>query len=94
MLFPEDPGPFLVQRARVFWDKNMLDKPVLDEIITLLVADRIEAEKEGLAIPGAAEFLDLARALAKRHPGDAKKQSECLKEIARFALKKNLLPKR
>ncbi len=94
MLFPEDPEPFLIQRARVFWNDRLIDKVVLQEIIRLLVADRVEAEKEGLAIPGAAEFLDLARALVTRHPGDSTKQIDCLKKIARFALKKNLPPRR
>lgn len=90
LTFPEDPVPFLLQRARVFWDVRTLGDDILKQIIAQLVADRAAAEKEGLAVPGAAEFLDLAKALAKRCPGDPGKQADCLKAIARFALKKNL----
>jgi MoxR-like ATPase len=91
MLFPKDPGNFLKERARVFWDAKTLDDDVLDEIVKLLVTDRQKAEHDSLPTkPGAAEFLDLARALAKRCPKDKAAQLECLEEIARFALKKNL----
>ena len=90
MLFPEDPSVFLKQRARVFWSQETISDEVLDEIVRQLLADRAEAERDGHAKPGAAEFLDLARALVARCPGDADAQTQCLEKIARFALKKNL----
>lgn len=90
MLFPDDPGPLLRERARVFWDEDTLGNEVIEEIVRQLLEDRAEADKEGLPKPGAAEFLDLARAVAKRHPCDKTAQLECLAKISRFALKKNL----
>lgn len=90
MLFPQDPGDFLKLRARVFWDPEEISDEVMDEIVRQLLADRAEAERDGQAKPGAAEFLDLARALVKRCPGDMTAQKDCLAKIARFALKKNL----
>ena len=90
MTFPTDPSDFLIDRARVFWQADVIGDHILRQIIEMLLTDRAEAEKEGLAIPGAAEFLDLARALATRCPGDEKAQNDCLEKIARFALKKNL----
>jgi MoxR-like ATPase len=93
LVFPSDPVPFLCARARVFWKADIIEDTVLEEITKQLLADRAEAVKEGLAIPGAAEFLDLARALAARCPGDPNAQLDCLKQIARFALKKNLPPR-
>lgn len=93
LLFPADPIEFLRERARVFWEEKEIENTVLDEITRLLLLDRAEAEKEGLAIPGAAEFLDLARALVVRCSGKEKEQLDCLKKIAGFALKKNLPPR-
>lgn len=91
MLFPKDPGKFLKDRARVFWNEETLHDDVLDEIVNLLVADRQKAEHESHPNkPGAAEFLDLARALATRCPKNKDAQLKCLEKIARFALNKNL----
>lgn len=90
MIFPDDPGSFLKERARVFWTSEQIIDEVLDEIVRQLLVDRADAERDGLAKPGAAEFLDLARALVTRCPKDTAAQIQCLAKIARFALKKNL----
>lgn len=90
MLFPDDPMDFLKERAGVFWDETVVSNPVIEQIVKLLIEDRKEAKRDGLTAPGAAEFLDLARALAVRCPGNEAAQLECLTRISRFALKKNL----
>ena len=90
ILFPKDPTPFLIQRARVFWPDGILSDGILTKIVVQLMTDREAAQKDGLAMPGAAEFLDLARALAVRCPYNELTQGECLNAIAKFALKKNL----
>lgn len=82
---------FLIHdRARVFWREDEISTDVCKEIITQLLAEREVAKRDGLAVPGAAEFLDIARVLVGLYPGDQVKQLDTLKEISSFALKKNL----
>ncbi|MEO0447365.1 MAG: hypothetical protein AAF191_14930 [Verrucomicrobiota bacterium] len=91
----ENARTFLRKRARVWWDEETLSEDVCGEVIDALLGDRAEAERHGLAKPGAAEFLDLAGALVELHEGEEnakereKQQFESLKEIRDFVLKKH-----
>ena len=80
---------FLRRRARVYWGKNKVSDEILDKMAKALETDRDNARTYGLAKPGAAEFLDLARVLVTLHPGDADKQREALAKVQRFAYRKN-----
>ncbi len=94
MRFPTDPAAveqFLIgQRARVFWSAEKVSDKVCREVIGQLLSEREAARRDGLAIPGAAEFLDILRVLVKLHAGEEEKQLEALRKISGFALKKNL----
>lgn len=89
---------FLIERARVFHpaEQERISDEVLRRIIAQLLEDRQAAAGEGLAIPGAAEFLDIVRYLADprdgRNPrsGNEAAQLAALQEIAEFSLRKNL----
>jgi MoxR-like ATPase len=94
MRFPKDPATaetFLIQdRARVRWNERQVSDEVCRKIVGALLADRETAARLGLAIPGAAEFLDIISALVELSPGDEAGQLEVLDRIKDFALKKNL----
>lgn len=94
MRFPVDPAAveqFLIdQRARVFWPADKVSDKVCREVISQLLDERDAARRDGLAIPGAAEFLDIVRVLVELHAGEEEKQLEALRKISGFALKKNL----
>ena len=82
---------FLVgQRARVFWTAEQVSDKVCRDVIGQLLGERDSARREGLAIPGAAEFLDILRVLVELHAGEEEKQLEAMRKISGFALKKNL----
>ena len=87
MDFPDPPGPFLLERARACPDNKTVSDKVIDRVTADLLADREAAGRLGLPKPGAAEFLDLVRVLAKVPGDDA--QLEALGEIRDFAFKKN-----
>lgn len=92
MRFPPtgvDVESFLLDRARVFFTEDQLSEDVCREITRQLVEDRDAAEQAGMAKPGAAEFLDIARVLVHLHPGDESAQTDRLQRISRFALRKN-----
>ena len=93
MRFPSDAKEaetFLFARARVFWKKETLSDTVCRRVVECLLQDRADAGAGALAIPGAAEFLDILRVLAGLPAGDEKAQLGCLEQIKDFALKKNL----
>ena len=94
MQFPNDQAraeTFLItERARVFWSPAQVSDTVCKEVISQLLQERESARQDGLAVPGAAEFLDILRVLVELHGGDEPRQLTALKEISRFALKKNL----
>lgn len=82
---------FLIdQRARVFWKAEEVSDKVCREVIRQLLSERDAARRDGLAIPGAAEFLDILRVLVELHSGLEEKQLEALRKISGFALKKNM----
>ena len=93
MKFPEEPEAakmFLIdERARVFWNDEKVSQSVCQKVVDLLLDERKNVRQDGVAIPGAAEFLDILRALVNLCPGDETKQLEALAEISDFALKKN-----
>ncbi len=78
----------LVQRGERHFPK--VEKAVLEKAAKMLVDDREAARKHELRpLPGQAEYLDLLRALDKRHRGEPERQEELLKVIAKFALRKH-----
>lgn len=93
MEFSEDPAQaeaFLIQeRARVFWTPDQVSDAVCRQVVHQLLADRASARSQGASVPGAAEFLDLIRALVELHSGNEVEQGKALKEIAVFSLKKH-----
>jgi MoxR-like ATPase len=98
MEFPEEPEAaktFLIdERARVFWNETVVSEPVCQKVVSLLLHERKNARLDGVAIPGAAEFLDILRVLVNLcHNDDPverdSKQLAALAEISDFSLKKN-----
>lgn len=85
-----DARTFLLDRARVFHTAVEVSDAVCHKIVDSLLEDRVSARRDGLAIPGAAEFLDLVRVLTGLHKGEEKAQLDALEQIKDFALKKNL----
>lgn len=93
MTFPSDAKEaktFLIERARVFWDEKKISNAVCERAVECLLQDRDDAGAGALAIPGAAEFLDILRVLAELRDGDEKAQLAHFEQIKDFALKKNL----
>lgn len=80
---------FLIERGRVHFTKDQVDDEVCEQTATLLLGDREKARRDGLAIPGFAEYRDLLAALVDLCPGDSKEQVTLLHKIAKFALRKN-----
>lgn len=87
---PSQPGElrsWLRRRAHAHFEEAFEDD-VLDMAANMVIEDRGEAKKLGLAPPGQAEFLDMLRAVneLKKTGEDPKK---LLSEIRVFALKKH-----
>lgn len=92
MKFPpagESIESYLTGRALTHYPDGQIEQPVVDEVIRQLITDRARAQEQMLPPPGAAEFLDILRALQGMHPGDAKAQLKSLALIKDFALVKN-----
>lgn len=85
----ELPKDLIKDRARVYWTEEQLSDAVCEKALALLMSERKKAEDDGLAKPGASEFLDILRALDRLHPNQESLQLEALEKIAEFALKKN-----
>jgi MoxR-like ATPase len=82
---------FLIKdRARVFWNAEQTSDAVCLEVVSQLLQERESAQRDGMSVPGAAEFLDIVRVLVELHPGDEQAQLAALAQISAFALKKNL----
>lgn len=92
VLHMELPRDLIAERARVYWTEKQVSVKVCKLVLEQLTAERKKAEDDGLAKPGAAEFLDILRALDQLHPNDEKLQLAALEKIAGFALKKNAAP--
>ncbi len=93
MRFPEDKSnatEFLFERARVHFSRDKVSDAICMQIAERLLQDRAKAQREGLARPGAAEFLDLVRILSELCPGKDKAQEQALNEVGVFALSKNM----
>ncbi len=86
---PEAAEVFLIERARVFHSAAEVSDSVCRAVVKALLEDRVAARREAMVKPGAAEFLDLVRALRELHPRDEKAQLAALAAIKDFALKKN-----
>jgi MoxR-like ATPase len=94
LLFPSErkaAEKFLIEeRARVHWTQAQIDDAVCQEAMAQLLEDRATAKRDGLAIPGAAEYLDMLRVLHDFHPGDKVRQLDELGKIREFVFQKNL----
>jgi len=87
---PEGERGFLLSRGRDHFGERIADPAVYERAADQLLADRRAVTGRGLVKPGAAEYLDLLRALTKLcRPGDATSQLAALAKIERFALDKN-----
>ncbi len=72
--------------------KNNVSDDVCEMVITQLLKDRQDARQLQQPLPGAAEFLDVVRVLARLHPGKKQEQVAALENIQSFAFKKNFSP--
>jgi MoxR-like ATPase len=80
---------FLLSRGRDHFGALIADKTYLQGVDQLL-RDRGALKGHGVVRPGAAEYIDLLRALTQLcAPGDADDQLATLAKIERFALDKN-----
>jgi MoxR-like ATPase len=92
--FPPDPktqspAEFLVERGRVHFGGAIHDD-VYTQAAGLIVKER-ERQKDALHRPGAAEYLDILRALEELYrnaPDPRKEQLAALEKVARFSLRK------
>ncbi|MEO0444948.1 MAG: MoxR family ATPase [Verrucomicrobiota bacterium] len=73
---------FLMERARVHWKEKEVGDAICERAAQMIWQDR-----KGKT-PGAAEYLDLIRALVQLAPGEEETQAEVMKEIAEFVLLK------
>lgn len=92
MNFPEGVAKqieFLTQRARNHATEEEIGDAVLREAAEQLLKDRKDAEGLGPARPGAAEYLDLVKALVEIARGLEADQLKVLKSIQGFAFRKN-----
>ena len=97
MRFPEaqkEQEEFLLNRARVHFSKDEVGDAVCREAAKQLYEDREIASRHGVVRPGAAEYLDILRAVQALHPKDDSAQRKTLSRIAGFALRKNPLEDR
>lgn len=79
---------FLLSRGRVQFGNDVGSDEVYRRVARQLREDRQAAREKGQALPGAAEYLDLLRALVELHPGDESAQLAALSEIRGFAFRK------
>ncbi len=89
MAFPKDrkeQEQFLIQRGKAHF-KNGISEEVFKQSADQILNDRKEVP-EGQPKPGAAEYLDLLRALSELEEEEAK-QLELLTQIARFVVQKH-----
>lgn len=89
--FPEDQPAavqFLVDRAKALRKTTGISEAVCREVAECIVSDRAE-RRSRTALPGAAEFLELLRALHRHAPGDEAAQRDRLQKIKAFVLTKH-----
>ena len=92
--FPPDPNrqsaaDFLVERGRVHF-QNSLDKEVYTTAAELVLKER-ERQTDALHRPGAAEYLDILRALHELYKNSAdprKEQLAAMEQVAKYSLRK------
>lgn len=92
MPFPKDPQEqkaLLIGRGRAQYRTEISDEAVYLEAANQLLLDR-QAVPYGQPKPGAAEYLDLLKALAKLCPGNTEAQLTKLKTIRRFVFHKHI----
>jgi len=87
---PKKAVRFLIdQRARAEWGPDKISDAVCEAVANRLLNEREHSKREGTAIPGAAEYLDILRILVKFKEGKEDEQLAALDTISDFALKKN-----
>jgi MoxR-like ATPase len=86
---PDGELGFLLSRGRDHFGGQIVDPAVYQRAAQQLLEDRRAVSGRGLVKPGAAEYIDLLRALTKLCPSDAAAQLAVLAKIERFALDKN-----
>jgi len=89
--FPKDNDKaiaFLVNRATALRKTTNVSKSVCEKVAECIVADRSEARAR-TALPGAAEYLELLRALHRHAPNDEPAQIQRLQQIKAFVLAKH-----
>ncbi len=89
--FPEERKKaveFLVNRASALRTSTDLGKNLCEKVAECIVDDRSDARSR-TARPGAAEYLELLRALHRHAPGDEESQLKRLDQIKDFVLKKH-----
>lgn len=90
MVFPENDQAeeFLRTRARVHFSEKQISDEVCNLVAAQLLLDREQARKKAMPEPGAAEYLDLLRILAKTKGNKA--QKEAYKHLSEFTFRKHL----
>lgn len=86
---PQGELGFLLDRGRDHFDDQISEQEVYQQAAQQLLEDRRASTGHGLVKPGAAEYIDLLRALTKLCPDDVAQQIATLAKIERFALDKN-----
>ncbi len=79
---------WLKRRGRAHFADDELSNKVLARAAKMLAQDRERLLRQGLTPPGAAEYLDLLRAVA-RSERTAEEQLELLERVGEFALRKH-----
>lgn len=79
---------WLKRRGRAHFSSDELGDEVLANAAEMLAADRERLSRQGLTPPGAAEYLDLLRAVARSQRPSAE-QLALLKRVREFALRKH-----
>jgi MoxR-like ATPase len=91
MQFPKDKEAaiaFLEERACGLMKELHISPTICHQVAECIVDDRSEARGRA-ALPGASEFLELLRALARHAPGDEAAQKARLEQIKKFVLRKH-----
>jgi MoxR-like ATPase len=86
---PQGELGFLLARGRDHFTHQITKQEVYEKAAQQLLEDRRASTGHGLVKPGAAEYIDLLRALTKLCPDDSAQQLATLAKIERFALDKN-----
>lgn len=79
---------WLIRRGKAHFSEFDFSDQVYDKAAALVIQDRDTCERQGLSRPGAAEYLDLLRAVAERRDADEDVE-KVLGRARRFVLRKH-----